>query len=190
LVGRDRHPLGDQILLDHLLELVGVVVLGVAALGEDVGVEVGLALELGDAAGGEVGVAQLVGGVLQELGLGVAGIHALRREVVPLVAQVADQFGGEYLVEDLDYALAVGAVGVGDRTLVDVLARPLAKCLHVGKEVAHVQRPSSSVGWWLMSASWTPSTWRARPASQQPEWPDEGRLDDVPKRLATPPPLG
>jgi len=40
-----------------------------------------------------------------------------------------------------------------------------------------------------VSASWTPSSWRARPAGQQPEWPDEGRLDDVLKRLATLPPL-
>src|SRR5438067_13873437 len=40
-----------------------------------------------------------------------------------------------------------------------------------------------------MTATWTPSSWRARPAGQQPEWPDEGRLDDVLKRLATLPPL-
>jgi len=40
-----------------------------------------------------------------------------------------------------------------------------------------------------VSASWTPSSWRARPAGQQPEWPDEGRVDDVLKRLATLPPL-
>src|SRR3954467_8755764 len=40
-----------------------------------------------------------------------------------------------------------------------------------------------------MSAQCTPSSWRARPAGQQPEWPDEGRLDDVLKRLATLPPL-
>ncbi|HVL05759.1 MAG TPA: 3-deoxy-7-phosphoheptulonate synthase class II, partial [Acidimicrobiales bacterium] len=37
--------------------------------------------------------------------------------------------------------------------------------------------------------SWTPSTWRARPAAQQPDWPDDGALDDVLKRLATRPPL-
>jgi 3-deoxy-7-phosphoheptulonate synthase len=37
--------------------------------------------------------------------------------------------------------------------------------------------------------SWTPSSWRARPAAQQPEWPDEGALDDVLKRLGTRPPL-
>src|SRR2546421_6505642 len=40
-----------------------------------------------------------------------------------------------------------------------------------------------------MSASWTPSSWRAHPAGQQPEWPDQGRVDDVLKRLATLPPL-
>src|SRR5438067_2759089 len=40
-----------------------------------------------------------------------------------------------------------------------------------------------------MTATWTPSSWRARPAGQQPEWPDEGRLDDVLKRLAALPPL-
>jgi 3-deoxy-7-phosphoheptulonate synthase len=40
-----------------------------------------------------------------------------------------------------------------------------------------------------VSASWTPSSWRTRPAGQQPEWPDEGRVDDVLKRLATLPPL-
>jgi len=36
---------------------------------------------------------------------------------------------------------------------------------------------------------WTPSSWRARPAAQQPEWPDEGALDDVLKSLSTLPPL-
>ena len=39
------------------------------------------------------------------------------------------------------------------------------------------------------TTSWTPSSWRARPAAQQPEWPDEGALDDVLKRLSTRPPL-
>ncbi len=39
------------------------------------------------------------------------------------------------------------------------------------------------------TTSWTPSSWRARPAAQQPDWPDEGALDDVLKRLSTLPPL-
>ncbi|MBU3701332.1 MAG: 3-deoxy-7-phosphoheptulonate synthase class II [Acidimicrobiia bacterium] len=40
-----------------------------------------------------------------------------------------------------------------------------------------------------MSSDWTPSSWRSRPAVQQPEWVDAGALDDVVKRLGTMPPL-
>jgi 3-deoxy-7-phosphoheptulonate synthase len=41
----------------------------------------------------------------------------------------------------------------------------------------------------VSASTWTPSSWRALPAGQQPEWPDGGRLDDVLKRLAALPPL-
>ncbi len=40
-----------------------------------------------------------------------------------------------------------------------------------------------------MESPWSPSSWRSRPAVQQPVWPDEGALDDVLKRLAGCPPL-
>jgi 3-deoxy-7-phosphoheptulonate synthase len=40
-----------------------------------------------------------------------------------------------------------------------------------------------------MDAPWTPSSWRSRPAAQQPVWPDEGAFDDVLKRLGQLPPL-
>ncbi|MGH9190769.1 MAG: class II 3-deoxy-7-phosphoheptulonate synthase [Acidimicrobiales bacterium] len=40
-----------------------------------------------------------------------------------------------------------------------------------------------------MSETWTPSSWRSRPARQQPDWPDEGALDDALKRLSALPPL-
>ncbi|HEU5083591.1 MAG TPA: 3-deoxy-7-phosphoheptulonate synthase class II [Acidimicrobiales bacterium] len=36
---------------------------------------------------------------------------------------------------------------------------------------------------------WTPTSWRTKPAAQQPEWPDEGALDAVLKELSTYPPL-
>jgi 3-deoxy-7-phosphoheptulonate synthase len=36
---------------------------------------------------------------------------------------------------------------------------------------------------------WTPSTWRDRPSSQQPDWPDEAALDRAHKQLASLPPL-
>ena len=67
-VGVDRHPLGDQVLLDHVDQRVAVVVLGVAPRLEAGRVEVGLALQLGDALGDLVGVLLLVVGVLEELG--------------------------------------------------------------------------------------------------------------------------
>jgi 3-deoxy-7-phosphoheptulonate synthase len=38
-------------------------------------------------------------------------------------------------------------------------------------------------------ADWTPKSWRARPALQQPEWPDLVALDDALDRLARMPPL-
>ena len=37
--------------------------------------------------------------------------------------------------------------------------------------------------------SWSPSSWRAFPAAQQPEWPDEADLDRAIKQIGTYPPL-
>src|SRR5213596_2969069 len=36
---------------------------------------------------------------------------------------------------------------------------------------------------------WAPDTWRARPAAQQPDWPDPAALDRALAELATQPPL-
>jgi len=38
-------------------------------------------------------------------------------------------------------------------------------------------------------ASWTPSSWQARRADQQPDWPDPGELDRALKQVASFPPL-
>jgi 3-deoxy-7-phosphoheptulonate synthase len=40
-----------------------------------------------------------------------------------------------------------------------------------------------------MTSSWSPSSWRARPAAQQPPWPDESALDRALKHLGSLPPL-
>jgi 3-deoxy-7-phosphoheptulonate synthase len=40
-----------------------------------------------------------------------------------------------------------------------------------------------------MPHDWSPSSWRDRPAQQQPAWPDEAALDRVLKQLGTLPPL-
>ncbi|MET0491206.1 MAG: class II 3-deoxy-7-phosphoheptulonate synthase [Acidimicrobiales bacterium] len=39
------------------------------------------------------------------------------------------------------------------------------------------------------ATEWTPSSWRERPAAQQPSWPDEAALDAALKTLASMPPL-
>ncbi len=40
-----------------------------------------------------------------------------------------------------------------------------------------------------MTSTWTPTTWRDRPAAQQPDWPDLDELDRTTKVLSTYPPL-
>jgi 3-deoxy-7-phosphoheptulonate synthase len=37
--------------------------------------------------------------------------------------------------------------------------------------------------------TWSPADWRAHPALQQPDWPDQGRLDEVRAQIARMPPL-
>ena len=40
-----------------------------------------------------------------------------------------------------------------------------------------------------MTSPWSPSSWRALPAAQQPPWPDESALDRALKHLGSLPPL-
>ena len=40
-----------------------------------------------------------------------------------------------------------------------------------------------------MDTTWTPDSWQARPAAQQPDWPDAAALDGAVKRLSSMPPL-
>ncbi|MGH7733649.1 MAG: 3-deoxy-7-phosphoheptulonate synthase class II, partial [Gemmatimonadales bacterium] len=41
----------------------------------------------------------------------------------------------------------------------------------------------------MAGGTWTPQSWRDRPAAQQPRWPDDAALDSVLKELSTLPPL-
>lgn len=94
-----------------------------------VGVEVWRAAQLGDPRGQPVGVVLLLGGMQQELLRNRLGVEALGRVVVLLVAQDADQLGGQCCVEHRDDPIEVGAVGGGNRALLDLLAGPLAQVL-------------------------------------------------------------
>jgi 3-deoxy-7-phosphoheptulonate synthase len=49
--------------------------------------------------------------------------------------------------------------------------------------------PSANEAGTVTDTTWTPTSWRARPAGQQPDWPDEADLDRVLKTIGTLPPL-
>src|SRR3954462_6493496 len=40
-----------------------------------------------------------------------------------------------------------------------------------------------------MAKTWTPSSWQSHPASQQPDWPDPGHLEQALKQISSFPPL-
>ena len=40
-----------------------------------------------------------------------------------------------------------------------------------------------------MSAKWAPDTWRSKPVSQMPDYPDAAKLNSVEERLRAFPPL-
>src|ERR671925_604852 len=76
----------------------------------------------------------LLGGMLEELRRDTFGVNAFRHEVMALVAQRADDLGGERLVEQLDDHIAVGVIPGSHRALRDVLPGALAQRLDVGEE--------------------------------------------------------
>ncbi len=51
-----------------------------------------------------------------------------------LVAQRADNFGCQCLIQDFHDIVAVGTVALGKRSFFDVLAGPLSEGLHVGQK--------------------------------------------------------
>jgi 3-deoxy-7-phosphoheptulonate synthase len=55
-----------------------------------------------------------------------------------------------------------------------------------GASGSHAEEPGAAV---VPIAGWTPESWRARPAAQQPEWVDDGELDRVLDELRRVPPL-
>ena len=74
------------------------------------GEKFGSPAELHDARRDLVRVRLLLVRVLEELLRDALGVEPARHEVVPLVAQHADELGRERLVQELEHGLAVGAV--------------------------------------------------------------------------------
>ena len=109
-------------------------VLGVAAHQQAFGIEVRRAIELDDALGDLVGVALLFVGVLQKLLGHCLGVNATGHEVMALVAQDADNFGGQRFVEHAQRGLQIGLVALRDRAFFNVLAGAAANFLDVAQE--------------------------------------------------------
>ena len=94
-VAVDGDALGHQVLQHHLLQRIACHVLRVGVFGQVVRIEVRLAAQLHDALGQLVGVLGFLVGMLEEFIGSHAGLDAAGHEVVTLVAQHADQFGGQ-----------------------------------------------------------------------------------------------
>ncbi|MOA52588.1 hypothetical protein D3C78_1759100 [compost metagenome] len=73
-----------------------------------------------------------LGGVFEKLFGGHMGFHTIGHEVVALVAQHADQFGGQCFVEQADNFLPIGAVAFGHCTVLHVLPCPFAQGGYIG----------------------------------------------------------
>ena len=116
----DRDTLGDQVGAHQGLGVFRIVVLGMRTGRQRGRIEVRRTVELDDALGDAVGVLLLLLGVLEELGLQGAVVRAADGVIVALVAQHAQQFGGERAVEHCDDGFAVGRIALGDGAVVDV----------------------------------------------------------------------
>src|SRR3546814_16645834 len=88
--------LGDQVGLDHALDVGAFIVLGVAALADRGWVEVGFAVQLYDALRDAAGVIFFFLGVLQEFGLDGLVYQACGGVVVELVEHYTDQLNGDW----------------------------------------------------------------------------------------------
>ncbi len=123
----DGDPLGDQVLPDHVDQVLARRELGGGAGGQGVGVEVRGAAELGDPLGHPLGVLLLLAGVLGELRLGPGAVQAARGDRMLGVAEHADQLGGQHALQDLDGLCRIAPVGLGHhRPVLEAPPRALA----------------------------------------------------------------
>src|SRR5471030_1560591 len=147
----DGDAFGDQIGADHGLDVVGVIILGMATARQCCRIKIRFAVQLDDALGQPVGVFLLLVGVFEELGLDRAVLQARHRVVVALVAQHTDQLGGQRAVQQRDDAYAVALVAIGDRAVGEVLGggadRGRVQAVFGEVRCSHDSLPWSVVKW-------------------------------------------
>ena len=133
----DGDSLGHEIFAEQLDQRRPVLELRMGTLGEGGRIEVRLALQLHNTSGNPIGVFLLLFRVLQELLSNRFRRESGREEVVGAIAEYANDLGGEGVVEHLDDAFSLGAVGVGERSLLEVLPRSGLDVGNVENEVIH-----------------------------------------------------
>ena len=129
-----RDALRDEVLLDHVDELLGAAVFGCGARVKPDGIQVGDAAELVDPVGDLLQVLALVVRVLLELRLNALAVDADGRDGVHGVAQDADHLGRERRLQEVDRLLHLAFVVIGHRAALDVLLGAAAKLCDIGNE--------------------------------------------------------
>ena len=133
-VGLDGDALGDQVLLDHVHQVLAFDELGSGPLGHPVGVQVRLAAELVDALGDPDQVLLLLARVFLEFLFHRFARDAGRGDRVIPVAEDADDLRRHGRVEQADRRLDVAPVVGREGALFQVLSGALANGLDVGGE--------------------------------------------------------
>ena len=127
----NRDPLGHQVFVDHLLQIVAGYILCVGHFRQHVRIELRFAAQLHNTLGQSVSVFAFLLGVFEKLIGGGAGLQTAGHEVVTFVAQNADQFSGQRFVEQAQHLFTVGAVAFSYGAVLDVLARTFAQGLDI-----------------------------------------------------------
>ena len=136
---------GNEIFLDHIDQGVAFLVFRMTARQQAFRIEIRLASQLDDPLCNLIRVCLLFIRVLQELGRNTFCMDPGSHEIVPPVAQHANNFSRQRFVQDFDHGLSVGAVTFGNCALLDVLSRALAERFNVSKKwfISHNVTPSN-----------------------------------------------
>src|SRR5262245_46972771 len=143
-IGFDHDAFRDQVFTDHVGERDAFFVFGVTHFYDLDRVHLGFAAELLDARGEPPGMFLLFIRVLSKLVSDRFGMDAGGHEVMKLIAQHADDFGRERLVQDAYDLIAVQRVIFGDRPVFNMLARPRPNLFQLAHK-SHNRSPPSTV---------------------------------------------
>src|SRR5687767_2882075 len=130
----DRNTLCYEIFLDHFSERRTFNVLGVAAHQQSFGIEIRFALKLNYSLRNLIRMPLLVVGMLQKLRRHTFSMNARRHEVMSLVAQHANDFGRQRLVQKFNYGFAISSIAFGNSAILDMFSGAFAQSFYVSEK--------------------------------------------------------